>query len=83
MVEIVFLIYLLIIIFYFSYLKLLVVDFMYMKDMLIFLLFIILNDVFWWFVNSLSRYFILFFLGVGVNGFYVVVNKIFFLIFMI
>ncbi|EOJ24635.1 oligosaccharide flippase family protein [Enterococcus faecalis] len=59
--EIVSLIYLLITTPYFSYLKLSAVDFTYMKDMLIFSLPTIPNDVLWWFVNSSSRYFILFF----------------------
>ncbi|MFN6596080.1 lipopolysaccharide biosynthesis protein [Enterococcus faecalis] len=74
--EIVSLIYLLITTPYFSYLKLSAVDFTYMKDMLIFSLPTIPNDVLWWFVNSSSRYFILFFLGAGANGLYAVANKI-------
>lgn len=48
----------------------------FMKEMLIFSIPTIPNDVLWWFVNSASRYFILYFLGVSANGIYAVANKI-------
>ncbi|MDU5335240.1 lipopolysaccharide biosynthesis protein [Enterococcus sp.] len=48
----------------------------FIKEMLMFSVPTIPNDVLWWFVNSASRYFILYFLGVGANGIYAVANKI-------
>lgn len=34
------------------------------------------NAVIWWFINSSSRYFILFYMGVSANGIFAVANKI-------
>lgn len=48
----------------------------FIKEMLFFSIPTIPNDVLWWFVNSSSRYFILYFIGVGANGIYAVANKI-------
>lgn len=61
---------------FFNYFNLKFVDKTFIKEMLGFSLPTIPNDVLWWFVNSSSRYFIRYFLGLGANGIYAVANKI-------
>lgn len=48
----------------------------FMKELIYFSLPTIPNDVLWWFVNSSSRYFILFLMGISYNGIYAVASKI-------
>lgn len=74
--EIVSLIYLTITTPYFKDFSVKLISKSFMKEMLWFSIPTIPNDVLWWFVNSASRYFILYFLGVSANGIYAVANKI-------
>ena len=70
--EIVSLIYLTITTPYFKDFSVKLISKSFMKEMLWFSIPTIPNDVLWWFVNSASRYFILYFLGVSANGIYAV-----------
>lgn len=48
----------------------------YIKILVVYSVPLIPNAVIWWFINSSSRYFILFYIGVSANGIFAVANKI-------
>ncbi|WPC22386.1 polysaccharide biosynthesis C-terminal domain-containing protein [Pediococcus inopinatus] len=52
------------------------INFQKLKDMLRFSAPLIPNSVAWWITNTISRYFILFFINVKANGIFAVANKI-------